>query len=130
MKHFIIMKNQEKNNSSKVFGTVSNAPEMKMTTAGKMRATVRLVSYEKILCEDGTLKNKRVWRNIVAWGKKAEFLCRTFTVGRKVSLDCTYRNGEYTDAQGNAKKIEEYLVNRVLHLGEVKKSVMKTGMDC
>lgn len=130
MKNVIIMKNQEMNNNAKVFGTVSNTPEVKLTSSGKLRASFRLVSFEKSKNEFGEIQNSKIWRNVVAWGKQAEFVQKTMSVGRKVCLDCVERNASYTDSTGKEKNVQEFLLNRVLHLGDNKKSVIKVGSDC
>ena len=127
------MKNQVSNNNNtnaKIFGTVTNAPEIKVTASGKRKAGCRLVSYEKVTGEDGVVKNNKVWRNIIAWGSTADFLQRNFTPGRKVTIECTERNASYTDQNGKLKNIHEFNVDRVLHLGEVKPTVLKSGTDC
>jgi single stranded DNA-binding protein len=124
------MKNQVSNNNARIFGTVTSAPVVKVSATGKHMATCRLVSYEKVTDEAGVSKNKKVWRNIVAWGKTADFLQRTFEVGRKVSVECTERKGSYTDQNGKQKTVHEFNVNKVLHLGEVKVPAIKIGADC
>ena len=124
------MKNQETNNKSRIFGTVGMAPEIKVTQTGKLKATCRLVSFEKVTDEQGEVKNKKVWRNLVAWGKTADFMQRNFGMGRKVSLECTERNRDYTDENGKVKKVHEFNVNKVLHLGGIELPVLKNGADC
>ncbi len=124
------MKNQTSNNNARIFGTVTTAPVVKVSATGKTMASCRLVSFEKVADETGTLKNKKVWRNLVAWGKTAEFLQRNFEVGRKVSLECKERKGHYVDQNGKEKSVHEFNVEKVLHLGEIKVPAIKIGADC
>ncbi|MCC7298287.1 MAG: single-stranded DNA-binding protein [Bacteroidia bacterium] len=126
------MKNQETNTntSAKIYGTVTNAPEVKVFETGKVKASCRLVSYEKVINETGELVNKKVWRNVVAWGKSADYMSRNFAVGRRVSLDCTEKMRTFSDTDGKEKKVHEFILNRVLHLGDVKATAIKIGGDC
>ena len=126
---FNFMKDQVKQNN-KIQGIVSATPTMKFTPTGKKRVAFRLLSIEKVLDTNGAQVSKKVWRNVVAWDKTAEFVQRTMFAGRSVVIECTERTASYTDANGRNREVCEYLIQRVLHLGKVNTGRIEAGTDC
>lgn len=116
--------------SVKIAGTVSAAPELRVLAGGKTLATCLMLTFETEVADNGVEMRKKVWRQLVAWGKTAEFLKRNFSVGRKVIVDCTERNRSYVDANGKQKMAHEFLVNRVLHMSAEKKTAVRLSGDC
>jgi len=125
------MKNQIMKNQIKVYGTVTNAPEVVTLQSGKMYVKCRLVTYAEIVdTETGELKKAKQWHNLVAWGAKASFIEKTMVKGRRVSVLGTLRESKYTNQAGKAVEICELNIDRVLHLGEVKIPVIKVASSC
>lgn len=114
----------------KIAGTVSTAPELRVLSGGKTMATCLMLTFETAVADNGVETRKKVWRQLVAWGKTAEFLKRNFSAGRKVIVDCTERSRSYVDASGKERHSHEFLVNRVLHMSAEKKTALRLSGDC
>ena len=115
----------------KIYGTVTNAPEVLELANGKTLAKCRLVSHVDITDEEtGEIKKTKQWHNLVAWGKAATFLQKNLIKGREVSILGTPRSKHYTNAAGKEIKSVEVNVDHVLFLGAVKNKSIKIAASC
>ena len=53
------------------------------------------------------------WLTIVCWRQNAEYICRYASVGRKIEVTGYLQTRQYTDREGNERKVWEVVANEV-----------------
>lgn len=87
------------------------------------RMTVATSDYYKD--NNGDKKQVTEWHNIVVFNRLAS-QCATLKKGEKVFIDGKLRSSEYTDADGNKRRILQVVANSVEFVGSAKAKETKS----
>ncbi len=97
-----------------IMGNISNEVELKQTTNGTSVCSFNIAvnRYTK----DPTEK-KVDFFTVVAWGPKAEFVCRYFKKGQAIIVCGRLENREWQDKQGNKRISTEIIAEEISFAG-------------
>ena len=96
-------------NSVMLIGRPGAEPEVKMFNNSKM-TRFRLAVTESKKNANGEWVNDTQWFPIVAWGPAADRVERNVKKGKRIAIDGSLRNNEWTDDKGQRHTITEVLV--------------------
>lgn len=103
-----------------IMGRLARDPEMRQTTTGKSVASFT------IACDrgrrDANGQSVCDWLNIVAWDKKAEFICKYFQKGSMIAVDGRLQSRSYQDKNGQNRTSVEIVAQNV-NFGQNKESI-------
>lgn len=91
-------------------GRLSQTPELKQTPNGKSVCSFT-IAVDDIPAADGTKHTNFI--DCVAWGKKAEHICKFFAKGNRIFIQGDVKTRTYTDKEGKKRKATEVLVDNV-----------------
>jgi single-strand DNA-binding protein len=100
-----------------LIGHLGRDPEVKYTQDGKAVANFSIATSESWKDRDGNKQDKTEWHNVVIWGKLADICKQYLAKGRQVYVEGKIQTREYTDREGNKKKITEIVANQMVMLG-------------
>jgi single-strand DNA-binding protein len=100
-------------NYVQLIGNVGNSPVIKSLPNGNMMARFSVATSEYIN-ENGSLKTKTEWHNVVAWGKNAKAIEKKCNKGTEVVINGKLVNRSYEDNSGNKRYITEVVVNEII----------------
>lgn len=92
-------------------GRLTADPELRRTQSGKAVTSVTLAVDRDFKEQDGTRATDFI--PVVAWGGTAELLAKYFTKGRMAVVEGRLQVRDYTDKDGNKRRISEIVANTV-----------------
>lgn len=92
-------------------GRLTATPELKQTQSGTPVCSFTIASDEDIKREDGTRATDFI--DCVAWGPRAEFVCKYLTKGRMVVVEGRPKPRTYKDKNDVTHKVTELRVDSV-----------------
>jgi single-strand DNA-binding protein len=97
-----------------IMGNISNEVELKQTQSGTSVCSfnVAVNRYSKDPNE-----KKVDFLTVVAWGPKAEFVCKYFKKGQAIIVCGRLENREWTDKQGNKRISTEIIAEEISFAG-------------
>jgi single-strand DNA-binding protein len=98
-----------------LMGRLVADPQLRQTTTGKNVASFR-VAVDRGR-KDANGQNQADFFDIVAWDKRAEFVCRYFQKGSFIVIDGRLQSRNYQDKSGNNRNAVEMVVNNVSFAG-------------
>ena len=96
-------------NSVMLIGRPGAEPEVKMFNNNKM-TRFRLAVTESKKNANGEWVNDTQWFPIVAWGPVADRVEKNVKKGKRIAIDGSLRNNEWTDDKGQRHTVTEVLV--------------------
>jgi single-strand DNA-binding protein len=97
-----------------LIGRLGQDPELRYTTGGAPVVRFSLATSDNWSDKSsGEKKEKTQWHNVVAWSKLAEICSQYLAKGRQVYVDGRIEYREYTDKDGNKRKITEIIARDV-----------------
>ena len=94
-----------------IMGRLAADPQLRQTTTGKNVASFR------IACDrgrrDANGQSQADWLDVVAWDRKAEFVCKYFKKGSLIAVDGRLQSRQYQDKNGNNRTAIEIVANNV-----------------
>ena len=106
-------------NSVMLIGRPGAEPEVKNFNDNK-KARFNLAVTESKKNANGEWVNDTQWFPIVAWGATAERVERNVKKGKRIAIDGSLRNNEWTDDKGQRHSTTEIWVNDLLLLEKTK----------
>lgn len=102
-------------NKAIIVGRLTADPELKQTPNGVSVATFT-VAVDRPYTAKG--KTREVdFLDVVAWRTTAEFVCKYFRKGNPILIDGAVQTRQYTDKQGNNRRVWEIVANSVNFVG-------------
>lgn len=100
-------------NDCRFIGNLGADPELRHTQTGKQVCTF------SIACEEKTKdKTYTEWVRVVTWGRLAEVCDKYLKKGKQVYIAGRLQTREYTDRDGNKRKISEIIAREMKVLGQ------------
>ncbi len=105
-------------NRAILIGRLGQDPELRYTAGGAPVVRFSLATSDNWSDKSsGEKKEKTQWHNVVAWSKLAEVCSQYLSKGRQVYVDGRIEYREYTDKDGNKRKITEIIARDLQILG-------------
>jgi len=98
-------------NKQYTMGRFSADPELKKTPGGTSFCNFTIACDEDVVKEDGTRDTD--WVNCVAWGPRAELICKYMKKGRLILIEGRPKTRTYEDKNGVKRQITELRVQNV-----------------
>ena len=103
-----------------IIGRLTYAPELKSTQTGTSVLRFQ-VAVDRSYTPKGA-ERKADFIDCVAWKNTAEFIHRWFGKGSMIAVEGELHSDNYTDKNGNPRKVIEVAVNNVSFCGEKKEA--------
>jgi len=101
------------NNSVRLSGFLSAAPEIKLTENQKKFAKLNLATNSYRKNSQGERVSETTWHEIILWEKQAELAEKYLDKGSKISIEGRLSNRYYTDKDGVRHYATEVIVNEI-----------------
>jgi len=98
-------------NSVMLIGRPGAEPEVKNFNNNNKVARLRLAVTESKKNANGEWVNDTQWFTVVAWGKNADRVEKNVKKGKRIAIDGSLRNNEWTDDKGQRHSNIEIWVN-------------------
>lgn len=98
-------------NKLQLIGFLGQNPELRFTPTGKATLTVSVATTEVWKDGDGNKQQFTEWTPCVFWGKAAETVAELLKQGSAVFIEGRKRTREYTDGQGQKRRVVECIVD-------------------
>ena len=99
-----------------LIGYLGKDPEVKYSQGGAPVATFSMATSES-WNKDGQRQERTEWHNIVAWNKLADICKQYLSKGRQVYIEGRIQSREYTDRDGNKRRVTEIIASHMVMLG-------------
>ena len=100
-----------------LIGHLGKDPEIRYTPDGSPVASFSLATSENWTDKNGSRQEHTEWHNIVAWNRLADLSKRFLAKGRQVYIEGRLRTREWTDRDGNKRRITEVIASQMVLLG-------------
>ncbi|MCB9535044.1 MAG: single-stranded DNA-binding protein [Myxococcales bacterium] len=97
-------------------GNLGADPEVRTTPSGQSVANLRVATTEYWNDKDGNKQERTEWHNVVVWGRSAEHCGQYLSKGRQVYVEGRLQSREYTDRDGNNRRVWDVVANSVVFL--------------
>jgi single-strand DNA-binding protein len=97
-------------------GRLGKDPELRYTPSGSPVARFSLATSESWTDKGGDKQERTQWHNIVAWSKLAEICNQYLVKGKLVYIEGRLESREYTDRDGNKRRITEIIARDMVML--------------
>jgi len=97
-------------------GRLGKDPELRYTPSGSPVARFSLATSESWTDKGGDKQERTQWHNIVAWNKLAEICNQYLVKGKLVYIEGRLESREYTDRDGNKRRITEIIARDMVML--------------
>jgi single-strand DNA-binding protein len=104
-------------NKVMLIGRLGKDPEIRYTPDGAAVASFSLATGESWTDKSGTRQDRTEWHNIVAWRQLADVAKRFLAKGRQVYVEGRLQTREFTDKDGNKRRVTEIIANQLVLLG-------------
>ncbi|BED92631.1 MAG: single-stranded DNA-binding protein [Candidatus Paraimprobicoccus trichonymphae] len=95
-------------NTVVIMGRLTSDPELKSTSAGVSVVTLT-IAVTRSYVKSGE-ERQTDFICVVAWRNIAEFISKYFKKGQLIAIEGSLRTRNYTDKEGNNKKVTEVIV--------------------
>jgi single-strand DNA-binding protein len=98
-----------------IVGNLTRDPEVRYTQSGQAVASFSVASTPRSFNKDTKEyeDGEPIFTNCTLWGKPAENFAASATKGSRVILTGSFKSRTYQDAEGNAKKATDLIVDEV-----------------
>lgn len=110
-----------------LMGRLTSDPEIKTTSSGKSVTSFR-IAVDRNYTKSGE-ERKADFFPIVAWGSKAEFICRYFRKGSLIALSGVLQQREYKDKSGAERSVCEVIAEDISFTGEKSNEAPSSGSN-
>jgi single-strand DNA-binding protein len=100
-----------------LLGNLGKDPIVRKLDNGRSVAQFSLATNEKYKDKTGALQTKTEWHNIVMWSPLAEIAEKYLKKGAQVYLEGKIETREYTDKEGQTKRITEVVARELSLVG-------------
>lgn len=99
-------------------GNLGADPEVRTTPGGQSVANMRVATTEHWSDKDGNRQERTEWHNVVVWGRSAEHCGQYLSKGRQVYVEGRLQSREYTDKDGNQRRVWDVVASSVVFLSD------------
>lgn len=114
-------------NKAQIIGNAGKDAELRYTPSGKAVAHFTVATSDSWKDQSGTLQEKTIWHNIVAWDKLGEICANYVKKGTKVYLEGRIENRSYDDKDGVKKYTSEIVATNMILLSGSPNSGDRSG---
>ncbi|MBN1653804.1 MAG: single-stranded DNA-binding protein [Deltaproteobacteria bacterium] len=100
-----------------LIGNLGADPELRYTSSGQARLSMRIATTESYLNRDNERKERTDWHHVVVWGKRGEALNKLVVRGNRIGVEGRIQTRSYDDADGKKRYWTEVVATNVLLLG-------------
>lgn len=97
-------------------GNLGADPEVRTTPSGQSVANLRVATTEKWNDKDGNKQERTEWHSVTVWGASAEHCGQYLSKGRQVYVEGRLQSREYTDKDGNERRVWDVVASNVVFL--------------
>jgi single-strand DNA-binding protein len=108
-------------------GNLGADPELRRTPGGQAVCNLRVATSERWKDRDGQARDRTEWHTVVVWGPQAETCARHLAKGRSVYVEGRLQSREYTDRDGQQRKVWDVVARNVVFLGGTKEGLRGRG---
>ncbi len=112
-----------------LIGRLGKDPEIRYTPDQSPVATFSLATSDTWTDKSGTRQERTEWHNIVAWNKLADLCKRFLSKGQQVYIEGRVQTREYTDRDGNKRRITEVVASQMVLLGSRSQAAADAGVQ-
>lgn len=98
-------------NKAIVLGRLTADPELRQTPNGVAVTSFSIAVDRPFTSREG--ERQVDFLDIVAWRQTAEFICKYFTKGRPILVEGSIQTRQYTDKNGNNRRVWEIVASNV-----------------
>lgn len=102
-------------NNVSLIGRLTYEPELKSTPSGVSVLSFQIAVDRKRIAAGS--ERKADFIDCIAWRHRAEFISRYFHKGQQIAVEGEIQTRDYTDTNGNKRKVVEVVVNSVFFCG-------------
>ncbi len=103
-------------NKAQIIGNAGKDAELRYTNTGKGVAQFTVATSDSWKDQSGTLQEKTIWHNVVAWDKLGEICANYVKKGTKVYIEGRIENRSYEDKDGVKKYTSEIVATNMILL--------------
>lgn len=107
-----------------IMGRLTRDPELRRTQGGNAVTSFALAVDRDFKSADGTKETDFI--DVVAWRNTAEFAAKYFTKGRMAVVEGRLQMRDWTDKEGNKRRIAEVVANNI-YFGDSKREDAPAG---
>jgi single-strand DNA-binding protein len=112
-----------------LIGHLGKDPEIRVTPNQTQVATFSLATSDNWTDKSGTRQERTEWHNIVAWDRLADLSKKYLSKGRQVYIEGRLQTREYTDREGNKRRITEVIATNMVLLGSRPQGGAEAGVQ-
>jgi single-strand DNA-binding protein len=110
-------------------GRLGKDPELRYTPNGSPVARFSMATSDSWTDKGGEKQERTQWHNIVAWNKLAEICNQYLVKGKLVYIEGRIESREYTDRDGNKRRITEIIARDMTMLDSRGAAEAKEGFS-
>ena len=99
-------------------GNLGADPELRTTPSGQTVANLRVATTEYWNDKDGNRQERTEWHSVTVWGRSAEHCGQYLSKGRQVYVEGRLQSREYTDKDGNQRRVWDVVASNVVFLAD------------
>jgi single-strand DNA-binding protein len=100
-----------------LLGNLGADPELRMTSGGNAKLSMRLATTESYVDRNKVRQERTDWHNVILWGRRAEALGKFLTKGSRLFVEGRISTRSYDDRDGNKKYVTEVIATNVILAG-------------
>ena len=97
-------------------GNLGADPELRYTQGGQSVANLRVATREVWNDREGQRQERTEWHNVTVWGRVADNCAQYLSKGRQVYVEGRLQSREYTDRDGNNRRVWDVVANQIQFL--------------
>ena len=99
-------------------GNLGADPELRTTPSGQTVANLRVATTEYWNDKGGERHERTEWHSVTVWGRSAEHCGQYLSKGRQVFVEGRLQSREYTDKDGNQRRVWDVVASNVVFLSD------------
>ncbi len=103
-------------NKAMLIGNLGADPELRSTTNGRARLTLRLATTESYMDQNKQRQEVTHWHNVVLWGPRAEALSKLLSKGSRIYVEGRIETRSYEDKDGVKRSATDVVAQNIILL--------------
>ncbi len=100
-----------------LIGNLGADPELKITSGGQARLSMRLATTDRYIDKNGERQERTEWHSVVLWGNRAAALAKFLSKGRTIHVEGRLQTRSWEDDSGIKRSKTEVNAHGILLLG-------------
>lgn len=114
-------------NQLQIIGYLGKDPQLRATPAGDPIVALSVATNDKHKDLSGKMVERTEWHRIIFFGRQAEVCAQYLKRGSEVFIQGRLRTRDYTDRDGQARRVVEVLGDKMLMLGAARVHPSEAG---